>query len=185
VVGVDPATLDVQSGYANSSLGAVQAELLRRVNVALGDRLPHSRAGYRGPGRIFLAETILARQEGHPPRLPLTARPWIEERSRELVEELRTGGYRLVGDLDELVPEESAFEETPTVVTEADVAESAAQALAEILVARSKDRTRRVELRRQVARQRRRIAELEGARGANRLRRVVGRVRRRLAALGG
>lgn len=185
VVGVDPTTLDVESGYANSSLGVVQAELLRRVNVALGDRLPHSRAGYRGPGRIFLAETILARQDGRPPRLPVTARPWIEDRSAELVAELRTGGYHLVGDLAELLPEETAFEEIPTVVTEADVADAAAQALAEILVARSEDRTRWVGLRQRVARQRRRIAELEGGRGGNRLRKVAGRVRRRLASLGG
>lgn len=169
VIGVDPGSLDTDHVEGNPSLGMVQAELLRRVNLALGDRLPHARAGYRGPGKRFLAETILIQQEGAPPRLPERARPWVEERSRQVVESLGSGGYDVVGDLSELLPGDAApVEATP--VSDAELLDAATEALAAILAERAEDRGR---LRRQIRRQRQRIAELEaGLREGGLLRRL-------------
>ena len=157
----------------NPSIGQVQAELLRRVNVALGDRLPHVRAGYRGPGKRFLAETILIQQEGKALQLPERTRPWVEERSHLLVEELRAGGYDVVGDLGDLVPEPGSFVDQPEVGAD-ELVDAAAEALAAVLVARSEDRAERTRLRRRLADQRRRLQELEGES-------VLRRLRRRLA----
>ena len=36
-------------------------------------------------------------------------RPWVEERSRVVVDTLRSAPYDVVGDLDELTPDASAF----------------------------------------------------------------------------
>ena len=49
--GSTPARSTTRRSSDNRSLGLTQAELLRRVNLALGERLPHARAGYRGPGK--------------------------------------------------------------------------------------------------------------------------------------
>ncbi len=142
VVGVDPETLDTSEPAENLSLGMVQAELLRRVNVALGDRLPHARAGYRGPGKRFLAETVLIQQEGPAPRLPERVRPWVVEQSRLVVEELRSRPYDVVGDLDDLVPDPGAFAGEDVEVSDADLVDAAAEALATILTLRAEDRAR-------------------------------------------
>ena len=40
LLGLDPGSFDTQASRANTSLGVEQAELLRRVNGALGDRVP-------------------------------------------------------------------------------------------------------------------------------------------------
>ena len=180
VIGVDPDPLDTSRSRSNPSIGMVQAELLRRVNLALGSRLPHPRAGYRGPGKKFLAETILIKQEGRPPRLPVRTRAWVEERSQALVEALRSGGYDVVGDLDELLPDDSAFDDQLDEVTDAELVDAATQALAEVLVDRHEGKAKRMELRRTVADQRRRIKELEAGSGGASPRAVVGRVRRAL-----
>jgi hypothetical protein len=143
VLGVDPATVDISGGHPNRSLGLTQAELLRRVNVALGPRLPHARAGYRGPGKRFLAETILIQQGGVPPRLPQRVRPWVEKRSRQVVEELGARPFDVVGDLDELVPDPAAFASAEAPVTEAELLDAATEALAAVLVDRAENPRRR------------------------------------------
>jgi hypothetical protein len=142
VLGIDPGSLDTTDVEGNVSLGMTQAELLRRVNLALGDRLPHARAGYRGPGKRFLAETILIQQEGAPPRLPLRVRPWVEERSRQVVASLRAEPYDVVGDLEELVPDPSAFVADIGEVDDAALLDAATEALAAVLVARAERRRR-------------------------------------------
>ena len=74
LIGCDPASLSEPAGF-NPSLGAEQAEVLRRVNVALGSQLSNIRVkrGYRDVVRVGLAKGVLSQQEGTPLRLP--ARP--------------------------------------------------------------------------------------------------------------
>lgn len=142
VLGIDPASLDSEEVEGNLSIGLAQAELLRRVNLALGDRLPHARAGYRGPGKRFLAETVLIQQDGVPPRLPVRMRPWVEERSRQIIKTLRAEGYDVVGDLDELVPDSSVFVPDDLQVTDTQLLDVATEALATVLVERASRRGR-------------------------------------------
>lgn len=130
---IDPTSLSTSSVRANTSLGLVQAELLRRVNVALGDRLPHPRAGYRRVGKVYLARRILSPQLGTPPLLPATFATWAGDLSQEWVTALRTGGYDVVGDLDDLIPRPGCFSDQEQVVSDAAVADSAVRALASMI----------------------------------------------------
>jgi hypothetical protein len=136
LIGCDPASLVALGGY-NPSLGAEQAELLRRVNVALGDRLTDLRVkgGYRDVVRGSLAKAVLAHQQGTPLGLPDDLREWCREQSEARVAELGTRGYDVVGQLDDLVPAASTEPDggqSATEVTDAQVAHAAAEALASL-----------------------------------------------------
>jgi len=139
VLGVDATSLDVEVPRENTSLGMVQAELLRRVNEALGDRLPHPRAGYGRLGKRYLAGRVLAAQGGTPPTLPRERHEWCVRLSRDIVAELRRRGYDVVGDLAELIP---TGEASSAEVTEAAVAAAAARAMADMLEQRERDLAR-------------------------------------------
>lgn len=143
LLGIDPHSLQADTHRGNPSLGAVQAELLRRINVALGNRLPHPRAGYGRLGKRYLAGQVLAPQGGRPPTLPREYYEWCVRLSSEVVAELRRRGYDVVGDLAELVP--VAVGDAAPVdaeVSEADVADAAARAMADMLEQRERDLNR-------------------------------------------
>ncbi len=140
VLGADAARLDLEGEVRNASIGYAQAELLRRVNEALGDRLPSVRHGYGRVGKKWLAEEILQRQSGVPARLPESMRAWCTELSSEWITEIRQSGCQVVGDLGDLVPPESAFGDLPEP-TDAELLEVATLALAEILQERHEDLT--------------------------------------------
>src|SRR5680860_373830 len=141
VLDVDPATLTASTPDDNTSLGLVQAEVLRRVNVALGDRLPHPSAGYRRVGKGYLARHVLSPQRGTPPRLPAELEHWCMETSRGWIDTLGGAGYHVVGDLTDLLPGDRSFTDVDQAVTDANIAVSAADALAAMLD------TRLIELR--------------------------------------
>jgi hypothetical protein len=160
VLGVDPAPLRTADPRVNASLGLVQTELLRRVNIALGDRLPHRRAGYRQQGKTFLGGKVLRPQGGRPVRLPASMRDWCLDASRAVVSRLEAGGYDVVGDLDELIPDESAFAAEDQTVSDSELAEVAVAAIATILDKRAEERQRLTSLRGRVRDQQQRIAAL-------------------------
>ncbi|MDQ6935359.1 MAG: hypothetical protein M3130_08750 [Actinomycetota bacterium] len=139
VVGVDPGTLDTTAPTDNVALGRAQAELQRRVNVALGDRFPHSRAGYLRLGQSYLAGKVLGRQRGERARLPESLRPWVDEVTADWLQQLGTEGYDVVGDLADLQPTADAFDTSPAPVTDAELVEVAATALADILEIRDRE----------------------------------------------
>ena len=144
VLDVDPLSLNANTNtdVRNTSLGFVQAELLRRVNIALGDRLPHPRAGYREQGKRFLAGSVLRAQGGEPPRLPKRLAPWCLERSETIRERLATEGYHVIGELDDLLPDAGAFAEEEQEATDAEVAAAGSAALASVLAARAEEAER-------------------------------------------
>jgi predicted lipid carrier protein YhbT len=133
VLGVDPASLVSEQSESNVALGQVQAELMRRVSVALGDRFPHSRAGFLTVGQSFLADRILRPLAGRPAKLASSRRAETEQLVRTWREFLTDGGFDIVGDLDDLDPVASSFEDVPVPITDSEVAEVAALAIAEIL----------------------------------------------------
>jgi hypothetical protein len=169
VIGVDPTTLTVdQSSRGNRGLRAEQAEVLRRVNAVLPPEFKR-RDVYGDLGKRFFAVKILGGDTGTPIRLPDSLRAWCEEISREHVAHIRDGGYRVVGDLDDLIPHESAFapegaRRTPNAV----VAETATQAIADLLVDRMHER--------EAQRAQRRV-ETDQSPAVSRLARLVGRLR--------
>ncbi|HET6651506.1 MAG TPA: hypothetical protein VFH10_02625 [Nocardioides sp.] len=141
VLDVDPGSLDAGVPRSNVSLGLVQTELLRRVNVELGGRL-RRREAYRAVGKMYLGKRVLSAQQGAPARLPRRLEEWCRSVSESHVDAVRAGGYAVVGSLDDLLPAPSAFADDPQHVTDAEVAEAAARAMATMLVHPPPDRPR-------------------------------------------
>ena len=130
---LDPNGFDLTVEHPNESLGAAQAELLRRVNVELGDRLPIG-AGYYAVVRMYLANDFLARQARHDPYgLDPVGHAWATTTATDWVADLRTRGVRVVGDLDELVPPPWQRTVDPSAVDEGSLGQSAVAALADVL----------------------------------------------------
>jgi hypothetical protein len=139
VLGVDHARLQAGEARSNTSLGAVQAELLRRVNVALGERLPKPRLGYDRVGRWFLADKFLLAQDGPPPLLPPSAEEWCRRLGEEWATSIREAAYDVAGDLTDLLPDTAHFAERDAPVDDAALLDSATRALADILAFRHEE----------------------------------------------
>lgn len=102
VLEVDTAGHDLQARRANPSLGAAEAELLRRLNsrLAVSDVNPKNWLF----GIRWLARELEQRPGAVRFALPPEDLSWISARAEKIVAALRTAGYPVVGDLDELLP---------------------------------------------------------------------------------
>ena len=131
VTGLDPEGYETDTKRSNASMGVAETELVRRVNF---DARVIRDEDYDRLVRIVLAERVLG---GESPKLTLpTGRmPWVMQRSQQLLDELRDAGYRVEGDLAELLPDESAHATyvSPTDLTEADLAPVAMRATTGLL----------------------------------------------------
>ena len=145
---VDPADLERETARTNTSIGLVQAELMRRVNVALGDRLPTPQDGYGAHGKRFLGEDVLASQRAVPPRLPAGMAAWCEETAGKWRGVITEQGYDVVGDLEDLHPLASTYAEEPQEVADGDLVTAAAEAIATMLDRRHQERDELQGLRR-------------------------------------
>jgi hypothetical protein len=153
MLGLDGEAFDLAASRPNTSLHAEQAELLRRVNGALGDRL-------RLPGpypemvKNVFAHQVLADRPGTPFGLSDAAMEFAVQRSKEMAASLGDLGVDVVGDLAELVPLRSlqplgpntAEGQTPRMDPDAVPPESllgeAVAAVADLLVVQHKERWR-------------------------------------------
>lgn len=104
LLGLVPSEFDLDVGRSNSSLSVTGAELLRRVNVELGDRLPLP-GPYPTVVKNVLAHRVLADRPGPPLVLAADDVAYARHESLALVDELTALGVDVVGDLAELVPE--------------------------------------------------------------------------------
>lgn len=138
LLGVDPATVDAAPDAPNSSLGPAEAHLLRRINLALDPDLPWP--VYERTVRRHLVDA-LARRPGGVSRITVPAADlgWVRERSKRIANELGEAGYRVVGDLDELVPTAAGTGDHPDDVTDADLLDAALAAV-RMLVERESSR---------------------------------------------
>jgi hypothetical protein len=104
VLGVDPESVGVGGQRVNSSLGLVEAEFLRRMNLALPADMPAW--FYTRNVKRVLALDALA---GRPDRMPLVLSPdqqaWAREQSEILVAGLQDAKYHIVGDVADLRPD--------------------------------------------------------------------------------
>lgn len=136
VLGVDPDGFDLSQSFPNSSMGVVEAETLRRVNLAL-ERSDHPfrRAFDKGVYlRTFLADERLVPRGGE--------KFWPEpdqvedcrERGRRAVELLTAGEFVVHGDVQRLlVPDEVPPRRVPASVTDSEVAEVAVELVGRLL----------------------------------------------------
>lgn len=103
VLGIDPGGADLTRARANSSLGLLEAEFLRRMNAALPEELPDW--FYTRNIKRILAHDVLG---GRPLQarlaLPAGREAWARGQAERLVRALRDSKYQVAGDLGELLP---------------------------------------------------------------------------------
>lgn len=135
VLGVDPDVCDIGAVRSNPSLGAVEAELLRRINERADRVQPHI---YREALRGELIDQVLQnRRDAARIALPERHRSWLHTRSEAMVGDLRRAGYDIVGDLAELAPAADAPDGVdPASIANDEVLDAALDALAALLLER-------------------------------------------------
>ena len=103
LIGLDPDSVDTSVTLPNESLGVVEIETLRRVNELVPADVP--RPQLQLMVKQVLAEGVLAARDDMVKFAPpADVHPWVVERGTAMVDALRTSGYDVVGDLDELLP---------------------------------------------------------------------------------
>ncbi len=134
LVGIDPAVLVRDPRNVNLSFGQVEAEMLRRLNLALGPRLEDYEKEYLPAVRRVLVRRVMAR--GQAPRITLPPEhvPWVREATQQLLRGVLDRGYTVHGDHDLLVPAASAGVPMPPV-DETDLANATIKTLADFAVA--------------------------------------------------
>ena len=103
-VGIDPDAYDVEVDLDNRTMGLVEAEFFRRFNLATREQMSR----HHGPvlNRV-LGQAILSRRPGSQPiRLPAEHAEWARQRSALMRDELIARGFDIVGDTDELIPQQ-------------------------------------------------------------------------------
>ena len=153
LVGLDPAAFDLSMSFPNESMGVVEAETLRRINLHLQDEdfdKPFDKGVYI---RTFLADERLVPRGGDRFWPDAEAIADCRARGEAAVAHIRDAGYDVIGDLESLlVPAELAERRTVAGVTEAEVAD-VATALAGRMLHDVRQLTKeRNQLKRQLAR---------------------------------
>ncbi|MGH3470980.1 MAG: hypothetical protein ACRDPG_02910 [Nocardioidaceae bacterium] len=175
ITGIDAGGYDTEADRTNSSLGVVETELVRRIN--LGVQRMASEV-YDPLVRLYLAEEVLGRRSPHI-CLPPQHYDWVVKRSRQLVEEIALAGYPIEGDLEDLMPVREYHSDyiSPTDLDDGDLGHSAIIAATGML--------------RRAAATHRRSLRLEGdprlppASWRSRIRRALGRLRREVRRVPG
>ncbi|MBL7259382.1 hypothetical protein [Paractinoplanes lichenicola] len=114
VIGIPDGVCDLSvAPGANTSLGAAEVEVLRRVNRALGDRYPH-RAPYQRVVQRHLVDAVL-KQRTNEVRFGVgpDRAEWVLDLAEQQIKELDEYPCEVVGDLAELRPVDVAPVQTP------------------------------------------------------------------------
>jgi len=103
LLGVSDVKVDLDVGRRNRSLAAEQAELVRRLNATLGDRLPLP-GPYSDIVKGFLVHRVLSGRPGTSFGLLGDDYVFARERAERIVDGLERRGVNVVGDLADLQP---------------------------------------------------------------------------------
>jgi hypothetical protein len=105
-VRIDPdwLNLDVKPSTGNTSVGLVEAEVLRQLNLGLDGRLNERQ--YTRVVQYAVKPALQQQPNDTPIALSADDHKWVEEKSSTLVATLRTRGHHVLGDLDDLIPRE-------------------------------------------------------------------------------
>jgi hypothetical protein len=149
VLGLDGADFDVEVPAVNTSMGAVEAEVLRRINQRHAQAI--GPAAYRKLVRERLFDLL---DDVVSDKVPITLTPdehrALVARGKQLAAELAQAGYDVAGDLHDLVPaplsnrSAPADRRRPDDVTQAEVTD----ALVDVVWALLEERRAAVEARR-------------------------------------
>lgn len=133
VVGFEGTSLERTPSGVNASFGYVEAEVYRRLNEALGPRLPNYENHYYPAVRIPLVSGVLPRQASPRITLPPEHVPWVRDLGQRRLEILGDRGYRLYGDPEGLVAAKDSGSPLPPLV-ESEVTAAAFETLAAFAV---------------------------------------------------
>jgi hypothetical protein len=103
IIGATHKSVDTSLAESNASLGLAETELLRQVNLAIGEDMPNW--FYMNEVKDRLAARVLA-NEPKPERLELPKErfAWAARESKRVSTGLRAAGVDIVGDLADLAP---------------------------------------------------------------------------------
>lgn len=139
-VGIDPAALRRPEGkVVNPSLSLAQAELVRRLNVELGDRMPRRGGAYAAGVRRWVTRHSFSRHARTPVRLPEGMGEWCATESQKQVDQLVELGVDLVGCPADLVTDPT-LPTGPVQPTEAEIVDVAVGTLADLVSQRWAER---------------------------------------------
>lgn len=134
VVGFDHEVLQPRLDVAvNESYGYLEAEMLRRVNVALGKRLRDYEREYMPAIRKVLVSRVIKRDASAKITVPPEHIDWVRETAEQWVKELHACGYDLQGDVARLVPPRESAAPLPPL-DDAEMAARAVQTLTDFAV---------------------------------------------------
>lgn len=111
--GIDADAYTLPGDRANVSLGVNEANLLRRLNMALGDEVRWPLYNQVVTGLLGM-DVLAGRPQPQKIVLPGEARAWIAERSHQMIEALRKEDYDVVGDLEDLIPDADPASAAPS-----------------------------------------------------------------------
>jgi hypothetical protein len=132
LLGVDPDAVDLGASFGNSSMGLVEAELLRRVNEHLGGALTgKERARWV---RDYLCADFLVPRDSERALPPEHRVEECRARGVAAVEAIRKAGYDVIGDLADLLIPDVEVTRPSGAVSDAEVADVAADLVASMLV---------------------------------------------------
>jgi hypothetical protein len=100
VIGAPDGLLRSSEGKSNASVGVIEAEVVRRLNVELGSSINEQQ-------RLQLMRTVrlgLVERSSAPISPPPAEAEWIRSRAASMVSSLQARGYELVGTWDDLAP---------------------------------------------------------------------------------
>jgi hypothetical protein len=114
---------------SNESLGAASSQLLRQINLALGD-VPWP--AYSHVVKFGLSKSLLADHRAAEPAIGFNPRRWVRAEARRIGSALEASGARVVGDLADLEPRRSEGVD-PDRISVADPSGAAVHALVQLL----------------------------------------------------
>ncbi len=128
VVGFDASRLTEQPVWGNETVGVAATEVIRRLNDRFEGRL--NQRAYDRVVKFTLVQMLAKRTEPVRFSLPPEELGWVTERAEALVAYVRTRGYPVTGDLDELRPRLREPARRPDDATESELLEASLDALA-------------------------------------------------------
>lgn len=135
LLGVEESTLTVPKVALNPSMGAAQAEVLRQLNVALGERLSdYRRGGYWQVIRKGLVQKSLRNQRSSGRvTLPSSYAAWCHDTTADRLQDLIDAGFTVLGRPEDLVSPATTTEDYQPPSAE-EVAAVATRTLADFAV---------------------------------------------------
>lgn len=147
LIGLTPESFDLAAARSNSSLRWEQAELLRRINRELGDRLPLP-GPYAPVVKEQFAQRVLAGRPGSRLSLNAADTEFAVQRSAQTADRLRSMGVDVVGRLEDLVPDlAAAVSDAPAEYRKAKAGDLLDEAVAGLAAVLSSTENRRAQQR--------------------------------------